>query len=200
MDKNTLSNYGWIVIAVLVLSVMIALATPFGSYIEQGVRATTEGLFDTSKNAVNSAFEDLGVQMDDQTFEEGYSGVKEVQLDILQIENKTYSFEVGMTWEEWVNSEYNTDNYFVASYQIRKKVEGDTKGIIYGTPFKFELDEISCSYDYVGPYDEIVKDELYSTQPISLGEWDSFLMTGDKYFKRTDNDGKIIYNQIRHTY
>ena len=72
MDKNTLSNYGWIVIAVLVLSVMIALATPFGQYVEQGVRATTEGLFNTSKNAVNSAFEDLGVQMDDQEFEEGY--------------------------------------------------------------------------------------------------------------------------------
>jgi len=79
MDKNTLSNYGWIVIAVLVLSVMIALATPFGQYVEQGVRATTEGLFNTSKNAVNSAFEDLGVQMNDQTFEEGYTGVGDSQ-------------------------------------------------------------------------------------------------------------------------
>ena len=74
MDKNTLSNYGWIVIAVLVLSVMIALATPFGTYIEQGVRATTEGLFSTSQNAMNTAFGDLGVQIDDQTFEEGYTG------------------------------------------------------------------------------------------------------------------------------
>ena len=34
MDKNTLSNYGWIVIAVLVLVIMIALATPFGEYIK----------------------------------------------------------------------------------------------------------------------------------------------------------------------
>ncbi len=72
MDKNTLSNYGWIVIAVLVLSVMIALATPFGQYIEQGVRATTEGLFSTSQNAMNNAFGDLGVEVKDQTFEEGY--------------------------------------------------------------------------------------------------------------------------------
>ena len=30
MDKETLSNYGWIVICVLVLAVMLALATPFG--------------------------------------------------------------------------------------------------------------------------------------------------------------------------
>ena len=72
MDKNTLSNYGWIVIAVLVLSVMIALATPFGSYIEQGVRATTEGLFSTSENAMNSAFGAMGVEVEKPTFEEGY--------------------------------------------------------------------------------------------------------------------------------
>ena len=72
MDKSTLSNYGWIVIAVLVLSVMIALATPFGQYIENGVRATTEGLFSTSQNAMNTAFGDLGVEVESQTFEEGY--------------------------------------------------------------------------------------------------------------------------------
>ena len=74
MDKNTLSNYGWIVIAVLVLSVMIALATPFGQYIESGVRSTTEGLFSTSQNAMNSAFNAMGVEVKDPTFEEGYQG------------------------------------------------------------------------------------------------------------------------------
>ncbi len=55
MDKNTLSNYGWIVIAVLVLSVMIALATPFGSYIEQGIKNTTTGLFEVENNAMSTA-------------------------------------------------------------------------------------------------------------------------------------------------
>lgn len=53
MDKQTLSNYGWIVIAVLVLSVMIALATPFGEYIKAGVESTTAGLFETSEKAMN---------------------------------------------------------------------------------------------------------------------------------------------------
>ena len=53
MDKSTLSNYGWIVIVVLVLSVMTALATPFGEYIEKGVKNTTEGLFNTSEAALN---------------------------------------------------------------------------------------------------------------------------------------------------
>ncbi len=53
MDKQTLSNYGWVVIAVLVLAVMIALATPFGEYIKAGVESTTQGLFDTSEKALN---------------------------------------------------------------------------------------------------------------------------------------------------
>ena len=70
MDKNTLSNYGWIVIAVLVLSVMIALATPFGSYISEAVQSTTKGLFDTNKNALDAA----GITIDDNSFAGGESG------------------------------------------------------------------------------------------------------------------------------
>ena len=53
MDKETLSNYGWVVICVLVLVVMIALATPFGKYIAQAVKTTTESLFTVSKNALD---------------------------------------------------------------------------------------------------------------------------------------------------
>ena len=47
MDKETLSNYGWIVICTLVLAVMIALATPFGEYVKDAVWSTTNGLNDT---------------------------------------------------------------------------------------------------------------------------------------------------------
>ena len=53
MDKETLSNYGWVVICVLVLVVMIALATPFGKYIAEAVKNTTQSLFTVSKNALN---------------------------------------------------------------------------------------------------------------------------------------------------
>lgn len=53
MDKETLSNYGWVVICVLVLVVMIALATPFGKYIAEAVKNTTQSLFNVSKNAMN---------------------------------------------------------------------------------------------------------------------------------------------------
>ena len=59
MDKSTLSNYGWIVIAVLVLSVMIALATPFGEYIQAGVESTTQGLFKVEQQALNVVYNPL---------------------------------------------------------------------------------------------------------------------------------------------
>ena len=40
MDKNTLSHYGWIVVLILILSVMLALATPFGLFVARGFEAT----------------------------------------------------------------------------------------------------------------------------------------------------------------
>ena len=60
MDKETLSNYGWVVICVLVLVVMIALATPFGDYIAKAVKNTTEGLFGASQKALNNGLSQAG--------------------------------------------------------------------------------------------------------------------------------------------
>ena len=86
MDKNTLSNYGWIVIAVLVLSVMIALATPFGQYVEQGVRSTTTGLFDTSEKAMNVV--GMSANKDDKI--ESIKNISEINLS-----QHTYNFNEG---------------------------------------------------------------------------------------------------------
>ena len=54
MDKETSSNYGWVVICVLVLVVMIALATPFGKFIAEAVKNTAKGLFDVSHAALEN--------------------------------------------------------------------------------------------------------------------------------------------------
>ena len=56
MDKETLSNYGWVVICVIVLSVMIALATPFATAIKDAVVATVNNLItkaDASLDAIS---------------------------------------------------------------------------------------------------------------------------------------------------
>ena len=68
MDKETLSNYGWIVICVLVMVVMIALAGPFGNFVSQAVQSTTKGLFDVNKTALDAAGVP-GLTVEDQEFD-----------------------------------------------------------------------------------------------------------------------------------
>ena len=71
MDKETLSNYGWIVICVLVLAVMIALAGPFGNFVADAVKSTTQGLFDVNQNALEAA----GIVIVDNDFTDDEGGV-----------------------------------------------------------------------------------------------------------------------------
>ena len=53
MDKETLSNYGWIVICVIVLAVMIALATPFAEAIKEAVVGAVNRLTSEAAEALN---------------------------------------------------------------------------------------------------------------------------------------------------
>ena len=55
MDKETLSNYGWIVICVMVLAVMLAFASPFGNFVADAIKSTTQGLFDVNQGALDAA-------------------------------------------------------------------------------------------------------------------------------------------------
>lgn len=103
MDKSTLSNYGWIVIAVLVLSVMIALATPFGKYIENGIRSTTDGLINVNQNALDvveinsnkNVTKTLKTKIN-LSYVNGDDLISEIFIE----------FEEGMTWYDWFDSNY----------------------------------------------------------------------------------------------
>ena len=55
MDRETLSHYGWIVILVLILAVLLALATPFGNFVAEGFKATYAGFGMVSDNALGVA-------------------------------------------------------------------------------------------------------------------------------------------------
>ena len=85
MDKETLSNYGWIVICVLVLAVMIALATPFGSFISEAMQSTTKGLFDVNKSALDStgliSIDTQGFDIPDMNYD---TGISDKQENIIQ--------------------------------------------------------------------------------------------------------------------
>ena len=63
MDKETLSNYGWIVICVLVLAIMIALATPFGSYVADGFKAAYKGFGDTNTEVTDMMYSAVGTKV-----------------------------------------------------------------------------------------------------------------------------------------
>ena len=60
MDKETLSNYGWVVICIIVLVIMIALATPFGNFVRDAVAAATNAF----GGAVASKMSEGGVAYD----------------------------------------------------------------------------------------------------------------------------------------
>ena len=44
MDRESTESYGWIVILVLVLAVMVALAAPAGKYIREAISGTSGAL------------------------------------------------------------------------------------------------------------------------------------------------------------
>lgn len=76
MDKETLSNYGWIVILVLILAVLLALATPFGNFIAGAFKATTAGFFSVNQNAMNAG----GITIPGQNFDDTSSDETPVAL------------------------------------------------------------------------------------------------------------------------
>lgn len=53
MDRETLSNYGWIVICVLILAVMIALAPVFAEAIKEAVANAYTALIDKGSEAIS---------------------------------------------------------------------------------------------------------------------------------------------------
>ena len=159
MDKETLSNYGWIVICVLVLAVMIALATPFGTFVAGAVKSTTQGLFDVNQSALNSTgLINIGDQefdvpdMNHGTENGGNAGEAPVvpnepetpSIACIHIDNRPgdnicdncgvqlflvphdgnrygYQFDSGMTFVQWVESEYNTDGFIIENNCIVNK-------------------------------------------------------------------------------
>ena len=127
MDKETLSNYGWIVILVLVLAVMIALATPFGLFITDAIKSTTQGLFDVNQNALDIAgivmpdqkFEEAGIENDGNVIPDGgiyYVGVTSNKPG--DYTGYTAKYEVGDTLPEVVNE---GDVYVYGNYEYRYK-------------------------------------------------------------------------------
>ena len=143
MDKQTLSSYGWIVIAVLVLSVMIALATPFGEYVKGATLSTLNGFFDTEEQALNV----LGQKAKNYTHKEG-------EVSVLWTEShsgKTYYFE------RQSNDNESSDYYVLKSNNKSKNSTTATYIFKINVP-----EEIEYSFDWS------VSSESYDKLTISV--------------------------------
>mgnify|MGYP003305807199 CR=1 FL=1 len=109
MDKSTLSNYGWIVIITLVLSIMLALATPFGSFVARGVSNVIK-YYKTATGDVFSASYMSGKQNEWEEFLDG-------TIPPNEIDNNPHIYGIGKTKSEYVIAIFNED---YTSVTIRK--------------------------------------------------------------------------------
>ena len=79
MDKQTLSNYGWLVIVTLILAVMLALVTPFGTYVGDAVVSVANGYVGASNNAMdNDNIGKMEQQWDDKLQQKAECGIHKV--------------------------------------------------------------------------------------------------------------------------
>ena len=150
MDKETLSNYGWIVICILVLSVMIALATPFGSYIGNAVKSTTQGLFDVQQKAMGVA----GLVVEDQAFSENENSSFETPVEPTA-DNLFGIWEFNETLS-WTGKQMNIDVNF-------------TTFISLGHSQQTEFSTLRIVGDY--QHDLLYSDEKYNYSAVDNDVW-----------------------------
>jgi hypothetical protein len=149
MDKETLSNYGWIVICVMVLAVMIALATPFGSFISVAIKNTTSGLFDVEQKALTSTGL---ISVPDQKFDgegdEYFYDKAENTFAICnyyEVTNKCECFGAGGC-ASWLVEQYENHGYSIEEMQtwsqnlefLHEHLNEDIEYHLHGNVFAFE--------------------------------------------------------------
>ena len=157
MDKQTLSHYGWIVIVVLVLAVMLAFATPFGTYVGDAVVATTKGFGSITEHKLNEDnIKNQGDKWEDK-FENGVGGGTSEPERPTQPEEPEEPVYVGtglllpegsiytMKDKEMCNELYNGKSVFYGGERLPK----DYKYMDYDT---YEYGEYKYTYEWA--YDQ----------------------------------------------
>lgn len=92
MDKETLSNYGWVIIVIIIIAILIGLASPFAGFIKDMTLSTLGGLRTKQENVLDEIKEKTPPK---------YS--KE------EIEKNPLLFGIGATKLEYVVAEFSED-------------------------------------------------------------------------------------------
>ena len=143
MDKETLSNYGWIVICVLVLAVMIALAGPFGTFVAGAVKSTTAGLFGVNQNALGAA----GIDIEDQVFENCEHLETEIRNATADYSGDTCCKECGTVLSAGTYVIPTGGTYYDAS-ENKTLTAGKAFPVECGTGDKYTYGEYEYRYNY----------------------------------------------------
>ena len=99
MDKSTLSNYGWLVVVTLALAIMLALATPFGTYVGDAVVSVANGYTKASDKAIDEDNIKTNGEKWDSKFD--YSGIKDDDAPSNEDDNslKTGTYVYNTSWD-----------------------------------------------------------------------------------------------------
>ena len=125
MDKETLSNYGWIVICVLVLTVMIALATPFGTFVADAdfadkTRTTAQIVKDFYRTIRNAAGDDVMII--------GCNTISHLSAGMFEIQ-RTGDDTSGHEWKRTREYGINTLAFRMAQQDTFYQADADCVGI-----------------------------------------------------------------------
>ena len=80
---------------------------------------TNHAAYEAAKNSIDKP----NVVKCQQENEVHYAAVGSVTLITFNISSKSYQAEEGMTWQQWVDSSYNTDGYIIASNYVMDSQE-----------------------------------------------------------------------------
>ena len=159
MNKETFSRYGWIIIIVLILAVMITFAAPFGYAIVSGVNNFVNGF----GNAMNGNAGGGG---------SGSSGIKLDAPTNLTLTNNQLSFDSVPNANQYilyVNDEVSA-TYATSPIDVSTYIE------TYGTPITFKL----VASDSTGTYGDSA-----ATEYIAAGDGKMILKAGTYRFNDT---------------
>lgn len=172
MDKETLSNYGWIVICVLVLAVMIALATPFGSYVADGFKAAYKGFGDTNTEATDMMYSAVGVKVPASCGIEGHYKGDNRGTHGIPTTDCTKGHRYTCECVSWVVPEGGT--YTMATAVNGKSVYNAGEALpnhyVMKNGDKFESTDYNYTPDYTGGWRVYVKDKAKTEYEAILPE------------------------------
>lgn len=104
MDKETLSKYGWVVIVIIVLVILMGLAAPFGSYVKNGAISALN-----SFTSVMASTENNFLNIDAERLNENHFNSPITNYTVEQINADATMYSIGATKSEYVIADFNDD-------------------------------------------------------------------------------------------